>query len=284
MPVPPPAPRPGDGASTGTSGTSGTSGTGRLRRRDLAAHPGFVRLLVVRLGAQWGDGVFQAALGGAVLFNPERQADPVLVALGLAVVLLPYSVVGPFAGALLDRWDRRRVFVVAGLAKAVLTLATAAVVAAGVTGAWLYLGALATIGVSRFVQAGLSAALPHVVVPRRLVAANSLVTTSGAVSAAIGASCAFALTGVIGAGDTGSGIATTASVVGSFVIVFVALGFAPGALGPDDAASDETAVRALRAVAHGLVDGGRAARARPASSPRSGRSRRTGWPSASRRW
>ncbi|MCD2193109.1 MFS transporter [Actinomycetospora endophytica] len=256
MPVPPSAP---EQCST----VPGHADTPRIRRRELAAHPGFVRLLVVRLGAQWGDGVFQAALGGAVLFNPERQSDPVLVALGLAVVLLPYSLVGPFAGALLDRWDRRRVFVVAGLCKAVLTLATAAVVAAGVTGAWLYLGALATIGVSRFVQAGLSAALPHVVTPRRLVAANSLVTTSGAVAAAVGASCAFALTGVIGAGDAGSGIATAASVVGSAVIVVVALGFVRGALGPDGAAPDETAVRAVGAVAHGLADGARAARSAP---------------------
>lgn len=234
-----------------------------MRRRELAAQPGFLRLLVIRLGAQWGDGVFQAALGGAVLFNPERQSDPVLVALGLAVVLLPYSLVGPFAGALLDRWDRRRVFVVAGLAKAVLTLATAAVVAAGVTGPGLYLGALATIGVSRFVQAGLSAALPHLVAPRRLVAANSLVTTSGAVAAAVGASCAFALTGLLGAGDAGSGLAAAVSVVGSLVIVAVALGFARGALGPDDVAPGGSATQTVRAVAHGLVDGARAARAAP---------------------
>ena len=59
--------------------------------------------------------MFQAALGGAVLFNPERQADPLAVAAGLAVLLLPYSIVGPFAGALLDRWDRRRVLIVANL-------------------------------------------------------------------------------------------------------------------------------------------------------------------------
>jgi MFS family permease len=265
VPVPPPSPRPLAGSATGAAPSVGEGGeaTERVRRRDLAAHPGFLRLLTVRLGAQWGDGVFQAALGGAVLFNPERQSDPVLVALGLAVVLLPYSLVGPFAGALLDRWDRRRVFVVAGVCKAVLTLATATVVAAGITGAWLYLGALATIGVSRFVQAGLSAALPHVVAPRRLVGANSLVTTAGAVAAAVGASCAFALTGVIGAGDAGSGIATAASVVGSAVIVVVALGFARGSLGPDETATDETAVRAVRAVAHGLADGGRAARSAP---------------------
>jgi MFS family permease len=237
-----------------------------VRRRELAAQPGFLRLLVIRLGAQWGDGVFQAALGGAVLFNPERQSDPVLVALGLAVVLLPYSLVGPFAGALLDRWDRRRVFIVAGVLRAVLTLATAAVVAAGLTGPGLYLGALATIGVSRFVQAGLSAALPHLVAPRRLVAANSLVTTSGAVAAAFGASCAFALTGLLGAGDTGSGLAAAASVVGSLVIVVVAVGFARGALGPDGApgaGAQGSTAQALRAVAHGLGDGARAARAAP---------------------
>jgi MFS family permease len=240
----------------------------RVRRRDLAAHPGFLRLLAVRLGAQWGDGVFQAALGGAVLFNPERESDPALVALGLAVVLVPYSIVGPFAGALLDRWDRRQVFVVAGCIRAVLTLATAAVVAGGVTGAWLYLGALATIGVSRFVEAGLSAALPHVVTPRRLVGANSLVTTSGAVAAAIGASCAFALTGVVGTGNAGSGLATAGATLGSLVIVTVALGFPRGSLGPDDEASrgsgaGGSTVAALRAVAHGLADGGRAARAAP---------------------
>ncbi|MDL5154872.1 MFS transporter [Actinomycetospora termitidis] len=232
----------------------------RGRRRDLAAQPGFLRLLTIRLGAQWGDGVFQAALGGAVLFNPERQSDPVLVALGLAVVLMPYSLVGPFAGALLDRWDRRRVFIVAGGLRAVLTLVTAAVVAAGVTGPALYLGALTTIGVSRFVQAGLSAALPHVVAPRRLVAANSLVTTSGAVAAAVGAACSFALTGLIGAGDAQSGIAAAASVVGSVVIVTVAVGFARGSLGPDDPSE---AARALKAVALGLVDGARAAREAP---------------------
>ena len=75
----------------------------------LLRTPPFARLLAVRLSAQWADGLFQAALGGAVLFNPEREADPLLIASGLAVMLLPYSLLGPFAGALLDRWDRRRV-------------------------------------------------------------------------------------------------------------------------------------------------------------------------------
>jgi len=59
-------------------------GLGRLLRTR-----GFRRLLAVRFATQWGDGMFQAALGGALLFNPERQADPLAVAAGLAVLLLP---------------------------------------------------------------------------------------------------------------------------------------------------------------------------------------------------
>ena len=123
--------------------------------------------------------MFQAALGGAVLFNPERQADPLAVAAGLAVLLLPYSLVGPFAGALLDRWDRRRVLLVANLLRAVLTVVVAVIVSAGVAGPPLYLAALAVAGVSRFVLAGLSAALPHVVARRHLVEANVVAATPG---------------------------------------------------------------------------------------------------------
>ena len=75
----------------------------RLGFARLVRTRGYRRLLAVRFTTQWADGMFQAALGGAVLFNPERHADPLAVAAGLAVLLLPYSVIGPFAGALLDR-------------------------------------------------------------------------------------------------------------------------------------------------------------------------------------
>ena len=174
-----------------------------MRAERWATVPGFRRLLGVRFAAQWGDGMFQAALGGAVLFNPERAADPLAVAAGLAVILLPYSLVGPFAGALLDRWDRRRVLLVANVLRAVLTLGVAAVVAAGVAGVPLYLAVLGVAGVSRFVLAGLSAALPHVVARPHLVAANVVATTAGAGVAALGGA------GAIGARARCSGRGTT---------------------------------------------------------------------------
>lgn len=224
----------------------------RLGVRRLLGTPGFRRLLASRFAAQWGDGVFQAGLGGAVLFNPERQADPAAIAAGLAVLLLPYSLVGPFAGALLDRWDRSRVLVLANLLRGALIVLVALSVGTGVAGAPLYIGALLVTGTSRFVLAGLSAGLPHVVARRHLVEANALAATVGAAVAVFGGMCAIGLRGVVGPGDAGSAWVTAGAVLGSVVAAVVAAGFRRGHLGPDS--TDEPAEPTL-AIARGLRDG-----------------------------
>jgi MFS family permease len=235
----------------------------RIGPRRLLAMAGFRRLLFSRFAAQWGDGVFQAALAGAVLFNPERGAKPIDIAAGFTVLLLPYSIIGPFAGALLDRWDRRQVLVTANLLRGLLVLICAVSVAAGVSGFVLMLLALVAVGISRFVLAGLSASLPHVVPVRNLVEGNALAATLGAVIAVIGGGCAVALRGLFGEGDTGSGMAAAVGIVGSLLAAAFAARFARGALGPDEV--DEPA-EALVAVARGLFDGGRAALRAPSVS------------------
>lgn len=228
----------------------------RLGYRRLLAMRGFRQLLASRFAAQWGDGLFQAGLAGAVLFNPERAADPAAIVGGFTVLLLPYSIVGPFAGALLDRWDRRRVLVAANLMRGVMILATAVAVATGLGGFWFYACALLAVGISRFVDSGLSASLPHVIEAEHLVEANALATTMGAVVSVIGAACAVALRGVFGEGNVGSGWVTAVAVIGSIVAVGPLVRFRHGALGPD--AIDEPA-QTVVAVARGLADGGRAA-------------------------
>jgi MFS family permease len=228
----------------------------RIGPRRLLAHSGFRRLLFSRFAAQWGDGIFQAALAGAVLFNPERQATPVDIAAGFTVLLLPYSIIGPFAGALLDRWDRRQVLVTANLLRGALILLAAVCVAAGVSGLPLMLLALSVVGISRFVLAGLSASLPHVVPVRNLVEGNALAATLGAVIAVIGGGCAVGLRGLFGEGNTGSGMTTAVALAGSLLAAAFAARFTRCALGPDEV--DEPA-EAMVAVARGLFDGGRAA-------------------------
>ena len=75
------------------------------------------------MASQFGDGLFQATLAGALLFNPDRAADPMAIARAFTVLFLPYSLLGPFAGALMDRWDRRLVLVGANTARLILIAA-----------------------------------------------------------------------------------------------------------------------------------------------------------------
>ncbi|MQA08492.1 MAG: MFS transporter [Pseudonocardiaceae bacterium] len=235
---------------------SATAGHARIGVRRMFAIPRFRRLLYSRFCSHWGDGVFQAGLAGAVLFNPEREADPLAIAAGFAALLLPYSIIGPFAGALLDRWDRRRVVVVANLLRGALVLICALAVATGVAGLPLFGCALMVIGVSRFVGSGLSASLPHVVPTRNLVEANAIATTLGAMVSVLGAGCAVLLRMLFGSGDAGSGATTAIALCGSVLAAMFAARFARGELGPST--MDEPA-QPLLAVARGLADGGRVA-------------------------
>ena len=68
---------------------------------------GFLRLLAARLTSQVADGWFQAALAGNLLFSPERRAGSIAIAAGFAILLLPYSVLGPFVGVFLDHLHHR---------------------------------------------------------------------------------------------------------------------------------------------------------------------------------
>ncbi|WP_051132693.1 hypothetical protein, partial [Nocardia paucivorans] len=212
--------------------------------------PGVLRLTLVRFTGQFGDGAFQAALSGAILFNPERETDPVAIAAGFAVLLLPYSLIGPYAGALLDRWDRRLVLLLANLLRAVLIAAVCAGLSTGIDETPLLLLALAVVGIGRFVAAGVSAALPRVLDRQWLVPANSVLATAGSACAAAGAALAVAVIGVLGAGDTASAVAVALSATGSVAGVLLAAGFAPHVLGPDSERTD--ARGAVRAIASGL--------------------------------
>jgi len=100
----------------------------------LIRHPRLSRLLAVRWTGQMTDGVFQSALASFVLFSPERQANALSAAIGFAVVLLPYSIVGPFVGTILDRVSRQRALFYANLARSINLFLVALLVFSGTTG------------------------------------------------------------------------------------------------------------------------------------------------------
>ena len=242
--------------------TAGASGAGALRA--VLRRADFRRLYTTRLASQTSDGVFQASLAGAVLFNPERAATPAEVAAGFAVLLLPYSLVGPFAGVLLDRWRRQRVLVAANVFRCFAVGLVAVLIAAGVGGPPLYASALVVVSANRFFLAALSAALPHVVTPATLITANAVSTTSGAVATTVGAGLALLVRLGVGTDNRGYAVIALCSALGYALSAAAALGFDRDQLGPDDV--ERSHRETLLDVVRGLVAGARHVRRLPSAA------------------
>jgi MFS family permease len=204
--------------------------------RSVRALPEFWRLLELRAVSSLGDGLFQGGLVGALLFNPDRATGPWEIAGDFAVLFLPYSLLGPFAGALLDRWDRRGVLIGANLARLVLMVAVALILAFGAGDGWVLLGALVVNGFTRFVSSGLSAALPHVVPRDQVVAMNSVQNATGAAVLFIGAIFMLVPRWLFGAGDSGSAAVIFLAATQVALALFLSVRFTPRVLGPDDTA------------------------------------------------
>ncbi|MDX2919573.1 MULTISPECIES: MFS transporter [Streptomyces] len=220
--------------------------------RTLLRLRNFRRLLTVRLLSQSADGVYQVALAAYVVFSPEKQTSAAAIASAMAVLLLPYSLIGPFAGVLLDRWPRRQVFLYGNLLRAALACSTALLILASVPDWLFYASALCVTAVNRFVLAGLSAALPRVVDTDRLVVANSLSPTAGTLAATAGGGLAFVVR--LLADESDAAVVLLGAVL-YLLSALVSLSLPRTLLGPD---IDESPMRlraALAVTARGLATG-----------------------------
>jgi MFS family permease len=169
--------------------------------------------------------MLQTALATFVLFSPAREPDPRRVAMSFAILLLPYSLVGPFAGMLIDRWSRRTILIRANVVRASAMIAICLVINSHDADMTLAVLVLITLGVNRFTQASLSASLPHVVLPSELVTANALFPTLGTVCASLAAGVGIATQKLLGNYDStnallvliASGLAMSAAVTGKTI-------------------------------------------------------------------
>jgi MFS family permease len=152
--------------------------TGLVLRR-----PDFRWLWLGSGGSRFGDAVH----GVALVWLATHTASP-----GLAVGLIAFAlytppiVVGPFAGALADRFDRRRLLIGADL----LRVTTAAVVPLAFVTVGLPAVIAATLAhslISTLFNAAYNAALPEVAGRDRVVAANGLMQTTGYLTSIAGA-------------------------------------------------------------------------------------------------
>ena len=201
----------------------------------LIRHPRLSRLLAVRWTGQATDGVFQSALASFVLFSPERQANALSAAVGFAVVLLPYSIVGPFVGTILDRVSRQRALFYSNLARSANLLLVALLVFSGTTGVALTIVVLVAFGINRLILAALSAGLPLLVESKSLITANAIAVTGGSVLVVIGGGIGVGVRALVdGAAiaDHADALLITLAAVGYFIAALLTTRLLKFEIGP----------------------------------------------------
>jgi len=162
----------------------------------------FSVLVGMQFLAQAGQGVIQGAIGKSIAFGGEKGFDVSTVPSAdylLKVVLalyVPYTLISPFIGVFIDRFQRKRVagltnIVVAGIVVLVALIAMIPLGKAtseGDVGATiaLVIGLLAAQGCVRVVLAVKSAAMPDVLSGKDLLQGNGLSQAGGALFQVVG--------------------------------------------------------------------------------------------------
>ncbi len=178
------------------------------------------------------DGIFQSALASFILFSPERQANALGAALAFAVVLLPYSVIGPFVGTILDRVSRQRAIAFSNLIRAVTLSIIALLLFQGHTGIEISIFVLIAFGVNRLILAGLSAGIPLMIESKSLISANALAVTGGSVWVVLGGGIGLGIRSILDS-------VTNADSADGYIILLGAFGYLATSLLASNLKKDE---------------------------------------------
>ena len=178
------------------------------------------------------DGIFQSALASFILFSPERQANALGAALAFAVVLLPYSVIGPFVGTILDRVSRQRAIAFSNLSRSITLLIIALLLFQGHTGIEITIFVLIAFGVNRLILAGLSAGIPLMIESKSLISANALAVTGGSVWVVLGGGIGLGMRSLLDS-------VTSADSADAYIILLGAAGYLIASLFASNLKKDE---------------------------------------------
>jgi MFS family permease len=136
----------------------------------LVRNPDFRRLFLSSVVSLAGDWFSFVAVAGLVTDLTGRPGAPAFI---YAATVLPVFLASPIAGAIADRFDRRRVLVIADLARVPIALLLC--VAAWWSSVPLAVAAIIALGVgASFYDPIASAATPNLVAPEDLASAQSL--------------------------------------------------------------------------------------------------------------
>lgn len=168
-----------------------------FKRRD------FGLLMATQFLGQAGDGIVQAALaklivfGGQEGFDVENARDPEELLRIVLYLFVPYTIISPFLGVVIDRWERRRLLMVCNGLRAVAIGLVALVGTGNVGDLALFLAFVLTLASTRVLLATKSAALPATLEGEALVEGNAVSQLGGAMFQLGGAAVAIVAASVL---------------------------------------------------------------------------------------
>lgn len=128
-------------------------------------------LLATSWTSNIGDGI---AIAAAPLLIASMTSSPILVASGSVLMFLPWLIFGLHAGAIADRFDRRRLIMVANSSRGIVVVALVAFLISGVANIWIVLACSFLYGLAEvFVDTASQALLPSIVQPADLGVGNA---------------------------------------------------------------------------------------------------------------
>jgi len=157
----------------------------------LAANRNYALLWTSQLISLLGDRVHYIALG----FLVATRGTPLDVGLTFAATAIPNVFFGPWAGALADRWDRRRTMIVSDLVRAAMVLAVPFVIEISIS--LVYVVAFLIAAVSLFFQPSKNALVPQIVEREDLVPANSATSVTETLADLVGLPAASLLVAIL---------------------------------------------------------------------------------------
>ncbi len=177
-----------------------------MLRRGLALlvrRPDFGFLMSTQFLAQAGDGIVQSALAASIVFGGGKGFDldeartPEDILRIALLIFIPYTIVSPFTGVVIDRWDRRLLMLWANGLRAVVVAAVAVIGPDHLGGAPLYVAFLLTLTSTRVILATKAAAIPAAAGEANLVEANAVSQLGGALFQLVGGGVALVAKGFV---------------------------------------------------------------------------------------
>ena len=176
------------------SAAPAASAPATLSARAVLRLPNYRRLWLGQLVSEAGDGLTNLAL--LLLVNSITGSTAAIAAMAICLAIPPLTI-GLFAGAYVDRADRRRIMLASDLLRAIVVLGF--VLVGSADRLWLlFLFAFVQSSIGTFFAPARGAVIPKVVPSEGLLAANSVAQATRVIAGIVGAGLAGLIIGLAG--------------------------------------------------------------------------------------